>query len=129
MPDMAGSDAPGATSGPLNWAIQRWRIPRPPGAQGSQYLIRFSVEAWAPFVSPNAMLNLGESINSGFAVDTWRPNSFGAATNVLTNQPVGNLFSGVNADLAVRDNDAWLHRLGYNITLIGKIVFVNVPLT
>ena len=30
-PDMAGADAPGATSGPLNWAIQRWRIPRPPG--------------------------------------------------------------------------------------------------
>jgi len=24
----------------------------------------------------------------------------------------------------VRDSDAWLYRLGYNITLIGKIVFV-----
>lgn len=129
MPDMAGPDAPGSTSGPLNWAIQRWSMPKPPGAQGSQYLIRFSVEEWSPFVTLNAIFNKGESIDSGFAVDTWRPNSFGTGTNVLTNRPVGNLFSGVNADLAVRDADAWLFRLGYNITLIGKIVFINVPLS
>jgi hypothetical protein len=87
------------------------------------------VEEWSPFVTLNAIFNNGESIDSGFAVDTWRPNSFGTGTNVLTNRPVGNLFSGVNADLAVRDADAWLFRLGYNITLIGKIVFINVPLS
>jgi hypothetical protein len=124
MPDMAGSDDPSSTSGPLNWAINRYSIPKPPGAPGAQYLIRFSVEEWAPFVSPNAIFNQGQSINSGFAVDAWRPNHFGNGRNALTNQPVNNLFTGINADLAVRDTDAWLYRLGYNITLLGKIVFV-----
>ncbi len=26
-------------------------------------------------------------------------------------------------DVAVRDSDAWIHRLSYNITLLGRIVF------
>jgi hypothetical protein len=95
-----------------------------PEAAGSQYLIRFSVEGWAPFVSLSSIFNQGQSINSGFAVDVWRPNHFGNGTDVLSNRPVNNLFSGINVDLAVRDTDAWLHRIGYNITLVGKIVFV-----
>jgi hypothetical protein len=45
----------------------------------------------------------------------------------VTKQPVGNLFSGVNADLAVSDSDAWIYRLGYNITLLGRIVFIAPP--
>ena len=36
-------------------------------------------------------------------------------------------FSGVNADLAVSDSDAWIYRLGYNITLLGRIVFIAPP--
>ena len=35
--------------------------------------------------------------------------------------------SGVNADLAVSDSDAWIYRLGYNITLLGRIVFIAPP--
>jgi hypothetical protein len=123
-PDMAGPDDPASTSGPLNWAISRYSIPKPPGSPGAQYLIRFSVEEWEPFVSLSSIFNQGQSINSGFAVDAWRPNHFGSATNVLTNQSVNNLFAGINVDLAVRDSDAWIYRLGYNITLLGKIVFV-----
>jgi hypothetical protein len=128
IPDMAGPDDPSSTSGPLNWAINRYSIPKPSGAPGAQYLIRFSVEEWAPFVSPNAIFNQGQSINSGFAVDAWRPNHFGNGLNLFTHQHVNNLFTGINADLAVRDTDAWLYRLGYNITLLGKIVFVAVSL-
>ena len=75
-------------------------------------------------MSLSAIFNQGQSINSGFAVDAWRPNHFGSGTDVLSNRPVNNLFSGINVDLAVRDTDAWLYRLGYNITLLGKIVFV-----
>lgn len=43
---------------------------------------------------------------------------------LVTEQLVNNLFNGIIVELAVRDSDAWLYRLGYNITLIGKIVFV-----
>jgi hypothetical protein len=124
MPDMAGPDDPDSTSGPLNWAINQYFIPKPAGSPGMDYLIRFSVEEWVPFVAPNALFNESQSMNCGFAVDVWRPNHFGNGTDVLTNQPVNNVFSGINADLAVREKDAWLHRLGYRIILLGKIVFV-----
>ena len=40
---------------------------------------------------------------------------------------MNNIFTGVNADLAVNDPDAWIYRLGYNITLIGRIVFIAPP--
>jgi hypothetical protein len=123
-PDMAGPDDPSATSGPLNWAISRYGIPKPPGAAGRDYLIRFSVDEWAPAASLGSIFNQGQSIDSGFAVDAWRPNHFGSGTEVLVNRPVNNLFSGVNVDLAVRDTDAWLYRLSYHITLLGRIVFV-----
>ncbi len=124
IPDMAGPDDPSATSGPLNWAINRHSIPKPPGSAGTEYLIRFLVEEWAPSVSLSAIFDQDQSINAGFAVNAWRPNSFGSGTDVLANQPVNNLFTGINADLAVSDSDAWLYRLGYNITLLGKIVFI-----
>jgi hypothetical protein len=123
-PDMAGPDDPSSTSGPLNWAISRYSIPKPPGSAGAQYLIRFSVEECTPCASLGAIFNQGQSINSGFAVDAWRPNHFGSGTDVLTNRPVDALFTGINVDLAVRDTDAWLYRLAYNINLVGKIVFV-----
>jgi hypothetical protein len=123
-PDMAGADSPTSTSGPLNWAISHFSIPKPPGSPGAQYLIRFSLEEWAPFASLSAIFNQDQSINSGFAVDTWRPNHFGSGTDVLSHQPVNNIFSGINVDVAVRDTDAWIFRVGYNITLLGKIAFI-----
>ncbi len=124
IPDMAGSDAPGATSGPLNFAIGKYSIPRPPGVAGADYLVRFIVEQWAPFVSLGAVFDQGQSINAGFAVDNWRPNHFDSGTDVIANQPVDHIFTGVNADLAVNDSDAWIYRLGYNISLLGRIVFI-----
>ena len=124
IPDMAGTDDPTSTSGPLNWAISQHSIPKPPGSAGVQYLIRFSLEELSPFVSLGSVFNQGQSIDSGFAVDDWRPNHFGSGTDVVTSQPVNNIFAGINADLAVSDSDAWLYRLSYNITLLGKIVFI-----
>ena len=34
---------------------------------------------------------------------------------------------GVQVDVAVRDTDAWLYRVSYNVTLLGKIVFTRFP--
>ena len=128
MPDMAGPDDSTATSGPLNWAIDQYSIPRPPGVVGQDYRVRFSLEEWSPFVSLGSVFDQAQSINAGFAVDEWRPNHFDTGTDALTNQSVNNIFTGVNADLAVCDSDAWIYRLGYNITLLGKIVFLTVPI-
>jgi hypothetical protein len=124
IPDLAGPDDPTATSGPLNWAIARYGIPRPPGTVGGQYRVRFSVDEWAPFVSLGSVFDQGPSVNAGFAVEDWRPNHFESGSDVVTNQAVHNIFTGVNADLAVNDTDAWIYRLGYNISLIGRIVFI-----
>jgi hypothetical protein len=123
-PDMAGADDPTSTSGPLNFAISHFSIPKPPGSPGAQFLIRFSLEEWAPFACLSSIFNQDQSINSGFAVDTWRPNHFGSGTDVLSNRPVNNIFSGINVDVAVRDTDAFIFRVGYNITLLGKIAFI-----
>ena len=95
---------------------------------GQDYRVRFSLEEWSPFVSLGSVFDQAQSINAGFAVDEWRPNHFDTGTDALTNQSVNNIFTGVNADLAVCDSDAWIYRLGYNITLLGKIVFLTVPI-
>jgi hypothetical protein len=122
LPDMAGPQ----NSGPLNWAIGQYSIPKPPG---TNYSIGFSLEEWAPFVSLSSIFNQNQSINSGFAVDVWRPTHFSNGINAFTHQPAGNIFTGVDVDVAVRDTDAWLYRISYNITLLGKIVFLTIPET
>lgn len=128
IPDLAGPDDPTATSGPLNWAIARYGIPRPPGAVGQEYLVRFSVDEWAPFVSLGSVFDQGNSVNAGFAVDDWRPNHFEEGIDAVTGAAINSIFTGVNADLAVNDNDAWIYRLGYNITMVGRIVFITPPI-
>lgn len=119
LPDMAGPQ----NSGPLNWAIQRFGIPKPSG----NIKTAFSLEEWAPFASLSSIFNQNQSINSGFAVDVWRPTHFATGINAVTHQPVGNIFTGIDVDVAVRDTDAFLFRVGYHINLLGKIVFLVVP--
>jgi Peptidase family M23 len=109
----------------LNYAVNRWQIPTP----ASSYGIEFETEQWAPFVSLSSVYNQGESINSGFAVDAWRLNPFGSGNDAMTNQPFNRLFSGIQIDIAVRDTDAWIFRLGYNIALLGKIIYVPIIIT
>jgi hypothetical protein len=81
------------------------------------------VEQWSPFASLSSIFDQDASDNAGFAVDVWRPTPFGQVQDVLTGQLVGNIFNGIDVDVAVRDSDAWIYRVGYNITLLGKIVF------
>jgi hypothetical protein len=120
LPDMAGPN----NSGPLNWAIGQYAIPKP---AGQNYTIAFSLDEWAPFVSLSAIFDQNQSIDAGFAVNVWRPNHFASGVDALTNVPVGNIFTGVNADVGVRDTDAWILSLSYNITLRGRIVFLKIP--
>ena len=122
LPDMAGP----SNSGPLNWAIGQYAIPKP---VGQNYTIAFALDEWAPFVSLSAIFDQDQSIDAGYAVNVWRPNHFATGVDALSNIPVGNIFTGVNADVGVRDTDAWILSLGYNITLRGQIVFPKIPLT
>ena len=114
---------------PMQHAINRYGITTPPGTNGANYWTAFQVEQWAPFAGLSSIFNRGESINSGFAVDVWRPNPFSSGPDFFTNAQLNNLFTGIQVDVAVRDSDAWLHRMSYQITLIGRIVFGPIIIT
>ena len=104
---------------PLTYAINHHSVPTP----GQNYTSRFQVEQWVPHSAPSSMYDIEHAVNSGYAVDVWRPNPFDTDTDVVTNAPIGNIFSGIQVDVAVSDVDAWLYRLSYHITLLGKIRF------
>lgn len=99
-------DLKGTTSDKWRWETVKIvpKLPLPVG----QMLV---VDQVAPFVSLNSVLNLGHSVNSGFAVDAFHLSGSGKK-----------LYGGVPVEVecAVRDSDAWLYRLGYTITLTGK---------
>ena len=70
-----------------------------------------ALKNWAPFVTLNAVYNANVSHNSGHAVDT-----FGVLN---PSWPLdGKVF--IKADIAIRDSDAHLYRLGYQVNLVGK---------
>jgi hypothetical protein len=68
---------------------------------------------------PSAIYDQAQSIDAGYAVNVWRPNHFATGVDAFSNAQVGNIFTGINADVGVRDTDAWILSLGYNITLRG----------
>lgn len=116
-------------SEPLGYAIDRYGIPRPPGTEDLTYWTGFEVEQCAPFAGLGSIFNKGQSIDSGFAVNAWRMNEFLSGTNAITNAALGDVFAGFQVDVGVRDTDAWLHRVNYEVTVIGKIVFGQVVIS
>jgi hypothetical protein len=112
--------------GPLDFAIGRWGIPRPQGTEGQNYQVVFKVDQWAPFAGLNSVFDQNQSVNAGFAVDAWRPAPFNTGNDAFSGQLVNGIFTGIIADTAVRDSDAILYRVGYNITLEGRIVFTQI---
>lgn len=79
----------------------------PPG----QY---FRVEHWAPFVTLNAVANERQAVNAGWAVD-----DFGGPGHVTVRHSID-----LWADLAVREMQGHLMRVGYSLTVSGTFVEV-----
>jgi hypothetical protein len=104
----------------LNGAIAKWNIPRP--TQGN---LGFSVEQWAPYVSLSSIYDQAQSIDAGYAVNDWTLDFIPGGTDVLTGLPFNNtLLAALYTDVGVRDTDAWVYRINYNISLLrGRIVF------
>jgi hypothetical protein len=111
---------------PLGYAIGKYGIPHPPGTEGLTYWSGFEVEQCAPFAGLGSIFNKGQSIDSGFAANAWRLSPFLTGTNAMTNAALGDVFAGFEVDVGVRDTDAWLHRVDYHVTIVGKIVFGQV---
>jgi hypothetical protein len=111
---------------PLQYAVTKWAIPLPPPVP-SVYTLGFSLTEWAPFAGLSSVFEKNSgSVDAGFAVNDWRPTPFPTGANAadVHGNPVSNLFQGINVDLAVRNKNATLYRVSYNITLLGKIVFL-----
>jgi hypothetical protein len=87
---------------------------------------RLSLDLWAPFVAVSSFLDTNKYATppsgAGVAVDLWRPAPFGDAQDIINNVTIRNAYRGIDVDLAVY-GQAVLHRLSYNITLLGKIFF------
>jgi len=106
---------------PLNFAINQHGIPRPVGLHTRPAI---SLDQWAPFSAVSSGFERESGgVDVGFAVDVWRPSTF-FQTSDAGGQAVNNIFDGIDVDVAVRNNNATLHRISYHITLIGRIVFL-----
>jgi hypothetical protein len=113
--------------GPLQFAVNKFSIPKPPNPN---VFLALDLEEWAPFAAISSVLDKTTSsgVDAGFAVDAWRHAPFFSGTDAV-GKPVAKGFQGISVDVAVRNNKATLHRVSYNITLLGKIAFlVNVIL-
>jgi hypothetical protein len=88
----------------------------PPGKE-----LKFEVEQWAPFATMNSIFDQDQSVNAGYAVDAFRVTFF-------TRDTFTRLFGTLEADLAVRDTDAFIFSVGYHLTLVGTIVEVTVDI-
>lgn len=112
---------------PLANAGKQLGIDLPP-APGVDTVFHYALQMkqWAPFVAPSSMFNKSHAINSGYAVDAWRPAPFWTGTDSRDGQKHSRLFNGIVVDIGVSDSDGILHRLAYNFHLIGTIVVVTI---
>jgi hypothetical protein len=106
---------------PLNFAVNKYGIPRPVGLHTTPNI---DLEQWAPFAAVSSSFEReAGGVDVGFAVDVWRPSPFFHAISP-GGQAHSNIFTGIEVDLAVRNNNATMHRISYQITLVGNIIFL-----
>jgi len=112
--------------GPLDFAIDRYGIPRPDGTGGLDYEVGFQLRQWSPFTGLSSTFDQDQSVNGGCTVDGWRPSPFASGPDAFSGRQVNGLFTGIVVSAAARDSGAWPYRLGYTITLTGRIVFTQI---
>lgn len=94
--------------GQADWMRRRVAFTVPVPLQPNHVL---HLDHWAPFVTLSSISNDHTSTNAGWAVDGFALSS--------PDSPVRGKV-GVLVDIAVRDIDGFIDRLGYNIHLIGR---------
>jgi hypothetical protein len=109
---------------PFMAALSRYSIPGPPGTPGRDWFPWIQVEDSYPFATLSSIFDQDQSINAGFAVDRWLP-QLRPGREAVTGNTLQGLLSGMLVDLAVRDSDAFLHRVSYSIVVQGKIRFLT----
>jgi hypothetical protein len=114
---------PNIVDAPLQAVLSRYPFPVPdpelapnPG---------FEVEQWAPYAALNSVFSRqGGTVDAGYAVDDWRI-QFNFGADAVSGRSVTQVFNGLEVDIAARNELATLHRLSYQLTLTGTIVFLE----
>jgi hypothetical protein len=81
--------------------------PDPPNSWG------FTIDQWAPIASLNSIYNAGVSNYAGYSVNTFQVDQ-GSLNAVI-----------LKMDIAARDTDGYLYRVGFYVTLVGRLVQVT----
>jgi hypothetical protein len=111
-------------TGPLYWVVNNYLSNKLPSSDPRDYDIVFSILGGAPFAGLSEIFDEHQSVNAGFAVNVWRPSHYLSGVKYPdTTQKINNVFTGITVDVGVRDIDAWILKLSYNITLVGTIAF------
>ncbi len=106
---------------PLNFAITKYGIPRPIQANT---VAAMELEQWVLYSAVGSVFERQSGgVDAGFAVDSWRVTPF-VPTSGSGGQTLNQVFTGMDVDVAVRNNNATLHRISFQINLLGRIVFV-----
>lgn len=134
LPNESAADAgtadrpwtPNGFRGQSNWRGERLTLGldlrssinrlNPPAPSAGRYW-GFDIDQWAPIASLNSIYNAGASNNAGSSVNTF-----------AIRQPTPSDSVSLEMDVAVRDTDGYLYRIGYYVTLVGRLVEVEEPI-
>jgi hypothetical protein len=92
---------------PVHWAYGR---PTPSGK-----MLAFKAEQFAQTAGLASIYDAGQCIDGGFSVNDCRP--------ILW----GQVWAGLQIDVAARDNDAFVHRVAFTTTVLGTIILTDAP--
>lgn len=106
-------------------ACEKHRIPFPREEFSPLYDIGFHVEQSAQFSGLSSIYNDNVSNDSGFAVDSWSPAPYKFGNDILSGDTYDQVYNGLNVKIGARDSDAFIKRLSYHISLVGRIVFIQ----
>lgn len=81
---------------------------------------------WTVNAGVNSQFNKDTSVNAGFAVDNFRIFRGNVRANENTTQQIS-VMQGLHADLAVRDKDGIIYRVGYHLDVYGYFVPYFIP--
>lgn len=114
---------------PVQYALNNFNLSIPPnipydvrGTGGIAYL--FNVEQYTIMAALGSIFKQEASTNAGFAVNKWEPAPFKKLDGNDNAPTLNRIFDGIYVDIATK-GAATLHRVNFQITLLGKIVFAN----
>jgi hypothetical protein len=85
------------------------RLNPPPAEEGKHWA--FDIEQWAPITSLNAIYNAEVSNNAGSSVRTF----------VVRQDDSPSTTVDLSTNVGIRDTDGYLLRVGYHVTLVGRL--------